>query len=480
MKRSYRKLGFAALFVASLVVITLLLHLDQPQQDSLHNLYYVPILLAAAFLGETGCVIIAMLAIIGSGYAEYGHMPHGWHAWWVLIVRGAFFLTLGYLVANLTDRMRAHTRSWQSLLGISRAINSSLDLDLTLQTITRESVELTSADACAIRLISDDGEELIYAKSFGLSDSYMAKGPLRIHENPLALRVIKQCEVVIRDVRRAKELLYREETLREGIVSVLSVPLHCGSEPLGLMNLYRKRFIGFTQRDLRIASAFAEQAAMAIFNAHLYASIQQNYLETVRALTQAIEAKDPVTLGHSERVAVLAVSMARVIKLTPEEIQALEFGALLHDIGKISFDDVMLSTPSEYLSADDRLMLEMHPMIGKSILNPIEFLHPSIPIVLYHHEQWNGAGYPEGLVGEQTPLLARIVAVANGYDHASHRSLLKESPDAGLACVRDGAGTRFDAQLVEVLETVLQPPEQDALSEDAPLPSSASEASPTT
>jgi putative nucleotidyltransferase with HDIG domain len=250
------------------------------------------------------------------------------------------------------------------------------------------------------------------------------------------------------------------------------VPLHCGRDPLGIMNLYRKRFTGFTARDYRIATAFAEQAAMAIFNARLYDSIRKNYLDTVRALTQAIEAKDPLTFGHSERVAEIAVAMAHVIDLSEEEVQAIEFGALLHDIGKISLDESILSTPPEYLSVDDRMMLEMHPMIGKTILEPIEFLHPSIPIVLYHHEHWNGDGYPEGLLGEQTPLLARIVTVANEYDHACHRSLAKDSPEEGMIFMREGAGKRYDARLVDVLEAALRSLDPGAPSEDEKEPPS--------
>jgi len=441
----------------------LLLHASDHNQPVLNNIYYVPIVLSAAFLGESSCIIIALMAIMGSCFATNDwHWPHGAEVWWVLVVRGAFFLSLGYLVATLVDRVRAHTKSWLSLMSISRAINSSLDLEQTLLAITRESVELTSADACAIRLLSDNGEELTYAKSWGLSDSYLTKGPMRLDDNPLISHVIKDCVVAIRDVRREEDMPYHEDTLREGIVSILSVPLHCGSNPLGMMNLYRKRYKGFTARDQRVASAFAEAAAMAIFNANLYASLQKNYLETVRALTQAIEAKDPITHGHSERVAALSVAMARAIHMSKEEVQAIEFGAVLHDIGKISLDESILSTPYKYLSVDNRVMFEMHPMIGKSILDPIEFLHSSIPIVLYHHELWNGEGYPEGLRGEDTPLLARIVAVANEYDHACNSSLVHASPETGLAVIRQGAGTRYDVRLVEVLESVLA--QQDAMS----------------
>lgn len=148
----------------------------------------------------------------------------------------------------------------------------------------------------------------------------------------------------------------------------------------------------------------------------LYESIQRNYLDTVRALTRAIEAKDAYTFGHSERVAEYATKMAHALHLATKDEQTLEFGALLHDLGKIGMDEPM--SPSNNAPLDRQIMEQMHTMIGKSILDPVEFLHPAIPIVMYHHENWDGSGYPEGLSGEEIPLLARIVSLANRLDRS--------------------------------------------------------------
>lgn len=463
MKRWFYQFGIGALFIVSLVVITIMLRTtflasanDYVLVSSLYNLYLVPILIAAMVLDETGVVVIALLAIVSSSIARYGfHWPTDSMALGALGVRGAFFVTLGYIASSISSRMRANTRSWQSLLDISRSINSSLDPEETLQTITRESVELTSADACAIRLLSDDGNELVFAKSWGLSERYITKGPLRIHENPLAQRVMQGGETIMRNVRKVPDVQYNNEMMEEGIVSILTVPLRIGEQVTGLLNLYRKRAIRFSSRDLRVAHAFAEQASIAIQNARLYDSIRRNYLNTVRALTRAIEAKDSFTLGHSERVAEYAVSMGRELELSATEMQTLEFGALLHDLGKISLDEKVLAKTSQ-LSVDERVMMEMHPMIGKSILEPVEFLRPAIPIVLHHHERWDGTGYPEGLIGEETPLLARIVGVASGFDHILyHSSPFPVPEECAIEDMRREAGSCYDPHLVAVLTEVI-------------------------
>lgn len=463
MKRWYHRPLLGAVFVVVLIIVTELLRFTvRSGQDnivlvaSLHNLYYVPILLAAMVFGETGCVVIALLATVASGMADAGlHLPAGMTAWWSIAVRGAFFLSLGYLAARIAERSRAHTRSWQSLLEISQAINGSLDLEETLHTITQKSVELTSADASAIRLLSDDGQEMVYADSCGLSEKYKTKGPMLVADNAFLQRLLHEGKIYTHDVRKSIELQYRDEILEEGIVSILSIPLKIGDKVTGLLNLYRKRSLTFPGRDRRIAYAFAEQVALAIQNARLYASIQRNYLETVRAFTRAIEAKDAATHGHSEHVAQYAVKLGAALGLSAAELQTLEFGALLHDLGKISLDDRTLFKKGT-LTVDEQVMLEMHPMIGKSILEPVEFLRPAMPIVLYHHEHWDGTGYPTGIAGEEIPLLARIVAVANGLDHLMyHASPFPLQEAIALEELNAQAGTRYDPALVASLASVL-------------------------
>lgn len=469
MKRWLYQSGIGSIFLLTIAFITTLLYFTQnsgsvrtsidlplPLIVSLHNLYFVPILIAAVFLGETWCIAIALVAMIGSGLVENRfHLPADMLASWSIVIRGAFFVALGYLASMTSQRMRASGRSWQSLLEITRAINASLDLDETLQAVTRKSVELTSADACAICLLNDHNNTLSFAKSSGLSERYLGQGATVISEGSDIQQVLRDGNLVVRDVRRLQPMTNRQDAIDEGIMLIMYVPLRKEDRVIGLLNLYRKRKLKFSNRDIRVARAFAEQVAIAVQNAELYASIRKNYLDTVRAFTRALEAKDALALGHSERVAEISVSIAAALKLTTEEIQTIEFGALLHDLGRISLEDDLLAKVGE-LTLDERVLFEMHPMIGKSILEPVEFLRPAIPIVLYHHERWDGQGYPERLAGTSIPLLARIVALANGYDRSMyHTSPFPLLPDETLERIRSEAGTAFDPQLVNILTVVL-------------------------
>jgi HD-GYP domain-containing protein (c-di-GMP phosphodiesterase class II) len=195
--------------------------------------------------------------------------------------------------------------------------------------------------------------------------------------------------------------------------------------------------------------AFADQAAIAIRNARLHEDLRRSYWETVNALARAIEAKDPHTLGHSERVTDYALRLGQALELPQEELETLRFAATLHDVGKIGLADRSLA--GGHLDMSDAVLVRMHPLIGLAILQPVEFLAPALDAVRHHHERWDGTGYPDGLAGEDIPLPARILAVANLYDNlqtdAPGRPGLTEAEAA--RALREAAGRECDPELTE-------------------------------
>ena len=221
------------------------------------------------------------------------------------------------------------------------------------------------------------------------------------------------------------------------------------TEPLGVIRIYTKDGYRFSHTERQLLGAFATQAAIAIENANIFETTRHNYANTVRALSRAIEAKDPATLGHSERATELALQAGRHLKLSKEQLEALEFGGLLHDIGKIGVDQSSMLPAAA--GSPEEMIMRLHPLIGKSILEPVEFLRPAIDVVLYHHERFDGAGYPEGLVGERIPRLARLFAVANVYDiiTSGSREETSLSPAAAIARLRHFAGSELDPAMVE-------------------------------
>ena len=179
--------------------------------------------------------------------------------------------------------------------------------------------------------------------------------------------------------------------------------------------------------------------------------LSQNHLiEVVTSLASAIDAKDEYTKDHSSSVSRYSVSLARAINLPEKEIERIKLGALLHDIGKIGIPEDVLTKPSK-LTEEEFKIIQQHPTIGvQKILEPNPLLHDLIPIVKYHHEQWNGKGYPCGLKGEEIPLAARIVAIADTY-HAliSDRPYRKGmSVEKACSILEEGAGVQWDKELV--------------------------------
>jgi ribonuclease P protein subunit RPR2 len=137
--------------------------------------------------------------------------------------------------------------------------------------------------------------------------------------------------------------------------------------------------------------------------------------ELVRALSNAVEARDAYTSKHAERVTAYALEIARALGETLPGGEEIEFGFLLHDVGKVAIKDAILYKPGP-LTADERSLMEQHPLVGAEIVNGIEFLGPAVEVIRSHHERWDGSGYPDGLRGEQIPLAARVFAVADVLD----------------------------------------------------------------
>ncbi|HKF15478.1 MAG TPA: HD-GYP domain-containing protein [Gaiellaceae bacterium] len=167
------------------------------------------------------------------------------------------------------------------------------------------------------------------------------------------------------------------------------------------------------------------------------------------ALSQAIEARDPYTRGHSERVSVLAQALARRLGWKSSRLGAIKVGALLHDVGKLNLDDAVLRKPGPL---DEREFREIkrHPLAGARLIRGIEAMRPALPYILFHHERWDGAGYPSGRSREQIPLGARIVAVVDAFDAMiSMRPYRPPLPiRKAVEEVQNGAGTQFDPGVV--------------------------------
>ncbi len=206
----------------------------------------------------------------------------------------------------------------------------------------------------------------------------------------------------------------------------------------------------FGSAELRLLETAGTMLGIHSSNAGLFYRQADLFDASVRALISAIDAKDQYTHGHSERVARVSVILGEQLALSKDECRTLYLGGLLHDIGKIGIDDRVLNKPGK-LTPEEFDHIKQHPRLGYEILRGVRQLEKILPIVLQHHEAWDGSGYPDGLRGDETPLLARVVAVADSFDAmSSDRPYRPGMPEAKLeAILREGAGKQWDATVVD-------------------------------
>ena len=207
----------------------------------------------------------------------------------------------------------------------------------------------------------------------------------------------------------------------------------------------------FTEKDLNYLSFVTRNAAQTLENLALYEHIYENLLSTLYAFVKALEAKDAYTQQHSTRVTEIALSIGRGIGCTPEEMEVLNFAGRLHDIGKLGIPDNILLKPDK-LTDDEFERIKRHPAIGADIVGQLGLWDQEQQLIRCHHERFDGAGYPEGLKGEEIPLLARVLAVADAYDAmASDRAYRKRLPaETILNNLQNGAGSQWDGTIVDI------------------------------
>jgi putative nucleotidyltransferase with HDIG domain len=185
--------------------------------------------------------------------------------------------------------------------------------------------------------------------------------------------------------------------------------------------------------------------------------LKNSYFETIAALAASIDAKDHYTHGHSQKVMEYSVEIAKEMGLSEEEITNIKFAGLLHDVGKIGIDDSILKKETA-LTPEERKEIEKHPVYGYKIVEKIEFLKKARKYIYHHHERWDGKGYPEGLKGENIPLGARIISVADTYDAmTSSRSYRKALPEyIAIEEIKEHSGSQFDPQIVKVFLKIIE------------------------
>lgn len=232
---------------------------------------------------------------------------------------------------------------------------------------------------------------------------------------------------------------------------VLFIPFTLKDEVFAVLGLYDKSDkTAFTADEIAIIQTFAKKASLRIENNALYEVFYNNLINTLKSLVISIEARDSYTKQHSERVAIYSLQIAEIMGLPDEDRDALRFGGYLHDIGKIGVRDTVLLKPDK-LTFEEEKEIKLHPIKGDEIVKPIRFFPKERDLIRYHHERYDGKGYPDGLAGDAIPLHVRILSVADAYDAMTSSRPYRpaKTHEKAIEELRNNAGQQFDPEAVK-------------------------------
>lgn len=344
------------------------------------------------------------------------------------------------------------------LYKVSEAMTSSLSLDYILNLILEATKNELEADAVSLILEKKEfPQKTSIFITHTLTDSTEGIDPFGDMDYDALFSWLSDNPYLVVYASKARKF-FKKLPKKRGLSSLLTVPLKSRDQIIGMVNSYSyKKNFRYTEGHAKLLIILASRAAHAIENAWLFENLQRTFRETIQGLVSTLEAKDKYTSGHSRRVTELAVMIAKHYDLNAEEMERIEWAGLLHDIGKIGIRLESLNKP-EKISQEEHEMFKDHTIMGKQILESIHFLHDIIPLVYHHHEWYDGSGYPGGIKGEEIPLGARILAVADSFDAmTSDRPYRKAMPHKkAIKELLRFKSTQFDPEVVDIFIKTLE------------------------
>lgn len=339
----------------------------------------------------------------------------------------------------------------QAMHEIDVGILSMIEPQEILETAVRMTGKVVPCDRATIALVDEEKKGFNYAAGFGIGG--VKKGSFIDFRDTNATDILKtRRPQFMANLRELKDPQHVEKILlEEGFLSHLRVPIIIKGEVTGILSVGAKRQAAYTPEDLSIIEKLASQIGVALENSRLVKDLEGLFIGVVRTLSEAIDAKSPWTRGHSDRVTKIALSIGQGIGFTGKELKTLELAGLLHDIGKLGTYEAILDKPGRLTPEESRVM-KLHPKKGAEILAPIKQMKEIVPAIRHHHEAYDGTGYPDGLKGDEIPLSARILAVADTVDAmGADRPYRKGKSMAEIVNeLHRCKGTQFDPDIVGV------------------------------
>jgi len=348
---------------------------------------------------------------------------------------------------NLAEGLRRNARQLQAINRVVSGFSSTLDTERVLSSIGRGFSRLIDYDILGVMIREEEASPLAYFRlRSDLPDSVFLYGPLReaLLEDVSVELLDQSLQVRVVETFSAESGAVDTDNLQ----AISRIQLSEFSNLNGVLFFASWRpeaAEGFTSKYLPI---LARQAISALSNARFHERGERNYIQTIGALASAVDAKDPYTHNHSRNVTAYALSLGDYMGMGETDQASIRNAALLHDIGKIGVPDSILNKPGS-LTDEEFSVMKTHPELGYRILKPVHAFRNLVQAVRYHHERYDGRGYPAGLSGKEIPLMARILTVADAFDAMYSDRVYRPSPglDYAKAELRENAGSQFDPSL---------------------------------
>jgi len=360
--------------------------------------------------------------------------------------------------ARLFEETARSLRQVQALHTIDLTIASSFDLRLTLNIFLEQAMAQLNLDAVDMLVYNPRTQMLDYAAGIGFRTTALQGTHLRLGQGYAGIAGLERKTIHVSNLLGHKTDFLRSPYFNaEEFDTYFGVPLIAKGQVKGVMEVFHRSPLHPNQNWMDFLETLAKQAAIAIDNATLFSDLQSTNAELILAYdttltgwSKALDLRDRETEGHTQRVVETTIMLARAMGVPEADLPNMRRGALLHDIGKMGVPDNILHKPGP-LTTEDWLTMRRHPVYAREMLQPITYLQSATDIPYYHHEKWDGSGYPNGMKGEQIPLAARIFAVVDVFDAlTSDRPYRSAWPrEKALEYIREQASKYFDLKVVE-------------------------------
>jgi putative nucleotidyltransferase with HDIG domain len=373
----------------------------------------------------------------------------------VMITSGDEFEALADTFNKSAADLGRQFQAIEAMAEIDRAILSSLDIGQIVDTALKRMSVFFSCDAASFGLIRIRKENMLHAfthRTEGSGEVIETFLPITAEDRKTLLGT--SGHYILDTTADTPSFLPRDSL--QGVTSFLVLPLYLNGGLAGVISLGHHQTHAYSDDDLAHAKRLSNQVSVALSHACLVEELELLNWGTLEALARTVDAKSKWTAGHSERVTQLAVKIARVMGCDARTVNALHRAAFLHDIGKIGIPLHILDKPGK-LTDEEYELIKKHPEIGARILEPIDAYADVIPIILQHHERFDGKGYPHGDSGDALTLGARILAVADVYDALISKRPYRQGwvQEEVIRWITDESGKHFDPKVVDAFLSAL-------------------------